>query len=352
MTRMKAKDMFRGLVAFPITPADHDGRVDVERLGRLLSRLRDAGIDSVGLLGSTGIYAYLTRSERRRAVEAAVECLDRRVPVMVGVGALRTGEAEDLARDAEKAGADGLLLAPVSYTPLLDEEVFQHFRAVARASALPICIYNNPSTTRFAFGAELIERLSATPGIAALKNPAGSADEVAAELAELRRRLPEDFAIGYSGDWNCAAALLAGGDAWYSVVAGLLPGPALKLTRAAQAGDRNEVDRLDGLFRPLWDLFREFGSLRVTYAMAELLGLSDSGSTPTDPPALLGRQRSSCQRPGRPRDRPTCPTCSDRPANRRKRRLIGSWVRGVRASHRRSRPGIEPRQPGLAHAPP
>jgi 4-hydroxy-tetrahydrodipicolinate synthase len=275
MTRMKAKGMFRGLVAFPITPADHDGRVDVECLGRILSRLRDAGIDSVGLLGSTGIYAYLVRSERRRAVEAAVECLDRRVPVMVGVGALRTDEADDLARDAEKAGADGLLLAPVSYTPLLDEEVFQHFRAVANASGLPICIYNNPSTTHFAFGAELIVRLSATPGIAALKNPAGSSDEVAVELAELRRCLPEDFAIGYSGDWNCAAALLAGGDAWYSVVAGLLPGPALKLTRAAQAGDRNEVDRLDGLFRPLWDLFREFGSLRVAYAMAELLGLSD-----------------------------------------------------------------------------
>ncbi|HET7410338.1 MAG TPA: dihydrodipicolinate synthase family protein, partial [Paracoccaceae bacterium] len=275
MTQGDPDCIFRGLSAFPITPSHPDGRVDVERLYRLLSRLRQAGVDSVGLLGSTGTYAYLSRTERRRAVEAAVECLDGRVPLIVGVGALRTDEAEALARDAEAAGADGLLLAPVSYTQLLDEEVFRHFQSVARASGLPVCIYNNPSTTHFTFGPALIERLSEVPGIVALKNPAPASVEVPAEIDGLRARLPEGFSIGYSGDWNCAAALLAGGDAWYSVVAGLLPDPALRLTRAAQAGNRSEVERLDWLFRPLWDLFREFGSLRVMYAAAEVLGVSD-----------------------------------------------------------------------------
>jgi 4-hydroxy-tetrahydrodipicolinate synthase len=267
--------MFRGLAAFPITPSHLDGRVDVERLGRLLSRLRDAEVDCIGLLGSTGTYAYLARAERRRAIEAAVECLGGHVPLLVGVGALRTDEAEALARDAEAAGANGLLLAPVSYTPLLAEEVLQHFRSVARASGLPVCIYNNPSTTHFTFDVALVSRLAETPGIVALKNPAGPRVEVAAEIDAFRSRLPGGFSIGYSADWNCAAALLAGAAAWYSVVAGLLPGPALKLTRAAEAGDRHEVDRLDGAFRPLWDMFRELGSLRVMYAAAELLGLSD-----------------------------------------------------------------------------
>lgn len=266
--------MFRGLSAFPITPADDGGRVDVEALGRLLSRLEGAGVDSVGLLGSTGTYAYLERAERRRATEAAVECLGRRIPVIVGVGALRTEQAQALARDAEAAGADGLLLAPVSYTPLLEEEVFQLFRDVANVTGLPICIYNNPSTTHFTFKPELIARLSEVSRISAVKNPAPA--EVGHEIARLRPLVGDAFAIGYSGDWNCAGALLAGADAWYSVVGGLLPEPALRLTRAAQAGDRRETERLDALFQPLWELFRTHGSLRVMYAAAGVLGLSDA----------------------------------------------------------------------------
>lgn len=263
--------LFRGLVAFPITPADEDGRVDVAGLQRLLERLGAAGVDGVGLLGSTGTYAYLSREERRRAVAAAVECLGDRVPIVVGAGALRTDTAALLARDAEAAGADGLLLAPVSYAPLLEEEVFQHFRAVAGASGLPICIYDNPTTTNFRFQPALVERLAALPRVAALKTPADPG--FAATLAALRARVPPDFAVGCSGDWAAADALLGGADAWHSVVGGLLPRPALALTRAAQAGDRAEAKRLDEVFRPLWELFRELSSLRVVYAAAEILGL-------------------------------------------------------------------------------
>src|SRR5690606_12099962 len=106
-------------------------------------------------------------------------------------------------------------------------------------------------------------------------NPAPAPAGIGAEIGDLRARLPAGFSIGYSGDWNCAAALLAGADAWHSVVAGLLPAPALALARAAQRGDRGEADRLDARLRPLWELFREFGSLRVIYAAAKILGLSD-----------------------------------------------------------------------------
>jgi len=268
--------LFHGLSAFPITPADERGQVDTKALARLLERLEAAQVDSVGLLGSTGTYAYLARPERRRAVEAAVECLGRRVPVIVGVGALRTDDAQDLARDAQAAGADGLLLAPVSYTPLTDEEVFQHFAAVAAVTDLPLCIYNNPGTTHFTFSDELVARLSAVPRIVAIKNPAPPPAEAAGSFEALRRKLPAGFAIGYSGDWHSAAAVLAGGVAWYSVLGGLLPRPALALLRAAQAGDAAEMRRIDATLEPLWELFRRFGSLRVIYAAANLLRLTDA----------------------------------------------------------------------------
>ncbi|WP_029029923.1 dihydrodipicolinate synthase family protein [Salinarimonas rosea] len=271
---MHQASLFRGLSAFPLTPIDADGHLQADVLGALLARIRSAGADSIGLLGSTGAYAYLSRAQRRETVRVAVECVGGKVPIIVGVGALRTDEAQALARDAEAAGADGLLLAPVSYTPLTDEEVFQHFVAVTEASRLPLCVYNNPATTRFSFGEMLLARLAALPSVVAVKMPYPASGDVESDLASLRAALPDGFAIGYSGDWGAADALLAGCDAWFSVVAGLLPAEALALTRAAQAGDVATTDRIDAAFRPLWELFKAHGSFRVVHAMAGALGIA------------------------------------------------------------------------------
>lgn len=284
--------MFHGLSAFPITPADAGGHVDATGLVRLVQNLAIAEVDSIGLLGSTGTYAYLSRAERRRAIEAAAGCLGGQLPLIVGIGALRTDDAQALARDAAAAGASGLLLAPVSYTPLTEDEVFQHFVAVAGATDLPLCIYNNPSTTHFTFSDALVERLASISNIAAVKNPAPPAAEARGRHEALRARVPATFAIGYSGDWNAPAAILAGGDAWYSVVGGLLPKPTLRLLRAAQAGNEAEVSRCNANFQPLWDLFKELGSLRVIYAAAAILG-----SCRTDPPKpILPLPHAACQR--------------------------------------------------------
>ncbi|SFJ28243.1 4-hydroxy-tetrahydrodipicolinate synthase [Albimonas pacifica] len=263
--------LFTGLSAFPLTPMDDEGRLDADLLGRTLDRIVTAGADSIGLLGSTGGYVYLTPEERKRTLRAAVECVDGRTPLIVGVGALRTDTAEDLARDAKAMGADGLLLAPVSYQPLTEEEVFRHFEAVA--GDLPLCIYNNPGTTRFSFSPDLIARLAEIPNVAAVKMPLPANGDYAGELRRLRAMTPGGFAIGYSGDWGAKDALLAGVDSWYSVAAGLLPGPALALVRAAQAGNAAEAERIDSAFQPLWALFREFGSYRVMFMLAEVLGI-------------------------------------------------------------------------------
>jgi 4-hydroxy-tetrahydrodipicolinate synthase len=271
--------LFRGLAAYPITPADAEGHVDVPALRRLVRRLVDAGVGSIGLLGSTGTYAYLSRPERRCAIEAAVDEAAGAVPIMAGVGALRTDEAVALARDAKAAGAGAGLLAPVSYTPITDEEVFVHFRTVAGEAGLPLCIYNNPGTTHFTFSVELEARLSGVEGVVAVKNPAPAAGEIDEKLAELRRRMPAGFSLGWSVDAHAAEALIAGGDVWHSVVAGLFPEPALAICRAAQAGDADEARRLNARLAPLWDLFTQFSSLRVVYAAAGALGLVSA-----DPP--------------------------------------------------------------------
>ncbi len=262
----------RGLSAFPITPSQDDGRVDTAALQTLIARLVSAGVDSIGLLGSTGSYPYFTRAERRRAMDAAMECAAGRVPVLVGVGALRTDDSVALAKDALNAGAVAGLLAPVSYAPLQDEEVFGHFAAVA-GTGLPLCIYNNPATTHFAFSTALVARLGAMPGVVAIKNPAPEPAESAASVAALRAILPPGFSVGFSVDWNAGAALLAGGDVWYSVLAGIYPAICLRLARAAQAGDTVEVTRMEARLAPLWALFKTYSSYRVIHLAAAMAGV-------------------------------------------------------------------------------
>jgi len=266
--------LFGGLSAFPLTPTDEEGRVDADALGGFLERIHAAGVDSIGLLGSTGGYAFLAREQRQRAVRVAVECIGGKAPLVVGVGALRTDEAQALARDARLAGADGLLLAPMSYAPLKDDEVFQHFLAVAEATDLPLCIYNNPTTTHFTFNDALICRLSNVANIVAVKMPLPADGDFAGEMARLRTMTPDAFTIGYSGDWGAADALLAGCDSWFSVIAGLLPVQALALTRAAQAGDAAAALRLNAAFEPLWILFKRHSSFRVMFVIADILGLA------------------------------------------------------------------------------
>ncbi|MFW7340925.1 dihydrodipicolinate synthase family protein [Pollutimonas sp. H1-120] len=267
--------LLQGLSAFPITPADKHGIVDTETLGMLVARLRDAEVDSICVLGSTGTYAYLSRRERRRGIQAALSHAGR-TPVMAGIGALRSDEVLALGKDAQEAGAAAVLLAPVSYTPLSDDEVFGLFETVAAQIDIPICIYNNPGTTHFAFSPELIGRLSALPGVIGAKNPVPDPENIAQQHAALKALVPTDFSLGYSGDWNAAEALLAGGEAWYSVAAGLFPEPCLAIVRAAQAGQADRARSLNAAMEPLWSLFRRFTSLRVMYAAANSLGVTQA----------------------------------------------------------------------------
>lgn len=284
--------LFHGLSAFPITPANAEGVVDAEAVMHLVGHLSKNGVDSIGLLGSTGTYAYLSRIERRHVLRAAVKAVGGKTPLIVGIGTLRTDDAQNLARDAAAEGADGLLMAPVSYTPLTQEEAYQHYAAVAAVTSLPLCIYNNPTTTHFSFGRELLARLADVPNIAAVKMPAPAEGKVAQELAELRASPIGKLSIGYSGDWIAAEALLAGCDGWFSVLGGFLPQLARTMVTAARAGHADVVSQCQKALLPVWRLFREFGSLRVAYAATNFLGLASAQPPlPLQPLSLQDQQR-------------------------------------------------------------
>ncbi|RUR34150.1 dihydrodipicolinate synthase family protein [Vreelandella nanhaiensis] len=265
--------MFTGLSAFPLTPMNEQGIREGEFSG-LVERLAKAQVDSIGVLGSTGSYAYLSREERARVTQLAVDSAGD-VPVIIGIGALRTRDVLALAEDAQKAGASGVLLAPVSYQKLTDDEVFSHYEAVCCSLSVPLCVYDNPGTTHFEFSDELHGRIAQLPQVRSIKIPPVSTDLNAARerVKRLRALVPEDVTLGISGDVVAATGLIAGCDSWYSVLGGLFPEKALAITRAAQAGDNQTAQRLSSELEPLWVLYREYGgSLRVIATMAEILG--------------------------------------------------------------------------------
>lgn len=284
--------MFSGLSAFPITPLNEDG-IDEAAYGRLVRRLAAAGVDSIGALGSTGCYPYLSRAERARAAQLAVEHADG-VPVMVGIGALRTRDVLALAEDAQKAGARAVLLAPMSYHALTEDEVYGLYQAVTRDLSIPLCVYDNPGTTRFNFSDELHGRIAQLPNIGSIKIPGVPAEPAAAErVARLRALIPASVTLGVSGDWFGAAGMNAGCEAWYSVIGGLFPRTTLAIARAAQAGDAAEATRLSERLRPYWDLIAKHGgSLRVTASALDILGLVPGACLPLPLKALPDAERA------------------------------------------------------------
>lgn len=273
--------MFTGLSAFPLTPVTNAG-FDEPGFVRILERITSAGADSIGVLGSTGSYAYLTRLQRSR-IAAIAKSHAGNIPVMVCVGSVSTDEVLRLADDAQTVGADALLLPPVSYQTLKDDEVFGLFETLMQHVSVPVCIYDNPGTTRFEFSDELHGRIARLPGIRSVKIPGVPSSPVDAKVRvqRLKSKLPEGVTIGISGDASAATGLNAGCEVWYSVCGGLFPLTAKEITDAAARGEHERVVQLSERLQPLWGLFRKHGgSIRVMAAAAGVLGLTETDCLP------------------------------------------------------------------------
>lgn len=275
---------FTGLNAYLLTPL-RDGRPDPGALERLAGRAVHAGVDAVAVLGSTGVGAYLGGADRAETVRRAVAAAGP-VPVLAGVSALRTEDAVRHAEDAAAAGAAGLLLSAMTYQPLTEDEVVGLFADVGAATGLPVVLYDNPTTTHVAMTERMYTRVAAAAPVHDVKIPGRSEDDEAATRARvgrIRAALPPGTGVGISGDAVATAGLLAGCDAWHSVLGGTLPRTAASLTRDAVAADEALRDRArDATARlePLWAMMRAHGSLRVMAAVAAHLGLADVDCLP------------------------------------------------------------------------
>jgi 4-hydroxy-tetrahydrodipicolinate synthase len=288
--------MFKGLSAFPLTPLEN-GKVDEKAFISLVERLAHAGVDSIGALGSTGSYAYLTLEQRKHITKLAISAAAG-IPVMTSIGSVRFDDVLQCAEDAQKAGVSGVLMAPVSYQRLTEEEVYDLYSRVTRELSVPLCVYDNPATTGFHFTDELLIAIADLPNVGSVKLgslPSGH-DEASVHLENLRSRFPAGVTIGISGDGQSAAGLLAGCEVWYSVIAGLYPEFFLKLARAARAGDVELTHQMNDPLRPLWAFFQRHGSLRVVATIAELNRIVQLPALPLPLKTLQGSERDALQK--------------------------------------------------------
>lgn len=288
--------MFTGLSAFPLTPLI-DGEIAEASFVSLIESLADAGVNSIGALGSTGSYAYLTREQRLRATRLAVNAAAG-IPVMTSIGHVSTDEVMRLAEDAQNAGVSGVLLAPVSYQRLTSDEVFRLYDRVSTELSVPLCIYDNAATTGFEFTDELLVALSHLNNIGSIKigDLPASWNEALERVGSLKSRVSEGVTIGISGDAQSASGMIAGCDVWYSVLGGLFPHYSLSLAQAALSKDESETHQLNTALEPLWVFYRRHGSLRVIATVAELLGTVPSPCLPFPLQTLMGKERSALEK--------------------------------------------------------
>ncbi|WP_163391856.1 dihydrodipicolinate synthase family protein [Enterovibrio norvegicus] len=149
-----------GIISYPITPFSADERsINFEVLGETLEHLIDNDSDAIAPLGSTGESAYLSLDEWRRVADFTIQKVGGRVPVIVGISELTTLQAISKARYAESIGADGVMIIPVSYWKLTDQEIFNYYQEISDAISLPIMVYNNPATSGIDMSPELLVRM-------------------------------------------------------------------------------------------------------------------------------------------------------------------------------------------------
>jgi 4-hydroxy-tetrahydrodipicolinate synthase len=270
---MNSNVPFRGIIAYPTTPFTADNTVDLLTYRHLVERLVVSGSHGIAPLGSTGVLPYLTDEERDAVTEATLQQVAGRLPVLVGVSHLTTAGVVRHARFAEQAGAAAVMVIPMSYWKLTDDEIFQHFDRVASAISVPIMAYNNPATGGLDMSPALLKRLLEIPNVTMIKESSGDVQRMQA----LRQLLGEDVAFYNGSNPLALAAFAAGATGWCTAAPNLIPELNLRLYEAVQRQDLAEARQLFYQQFELLQFIVAKGLPRTIKAGLELLGQEAGG---------------------------------------------------------------------------
>jgi 4-hydroxy-tetrahydrodipicolinate synthase len=279
---------FTGVGTALITPFTPSGALDEAALRQLVARQIDAGIHFLVPCGTTGETPTLSAAERRRVVEITAAAADGRAGVLAGAGGYDTHEVIESVREMTRAGAQGILSVTPYYNRPSQEGLFQHYRAIADTTSLPIVIYNVPGRTGCNVEPATLARLAEIPNIVGVKEASGNM----AQMADVCRLVPADFVV-LSGDDALALPLMAiGGRGIISVASNEVPAEMVQMIEAAERGDFAEARRWHQRLMPIMQInFVEANPMPVKFAMAAM-GLCELiYRLPMVPPRPISQER-------------------------------------------------------------
>jgi 4-hydroxy-tetrahydrodipicolinate synthase len=280
----------QGIYPPTVTPLQSDETIDETGLRRLLQYLLHNGVHGLYLLGSTGELPALRDSEKRRAMEITVDEVQSRVPIIVGVFAESTKRTLDNIRIAQACKVDAVAVTPPYYYPSGGEaEQIAHFRACAEASAVPVVIYNIPSTTKVMMAAETIAKLAEVPNIIGIKDSSGDWPHMLKILSYLKDN--EQFSVLVGSPVLTATHVLMGGDGAVMGVGNMDPAACVAIYNAAQKHNMEEVWEGQRRIFALMRLLRFGNNIVCLKTALELLGICQSHAcAPLQPLNETGRQ--------------------------------------------------------------
>ena len=237
---------------FPATTTQftRDERLDVAATQKVVSALIDEGVNGIICMGTVGENCSLSAEEKRTVLAAVKEVAHGRVPVLSGVAENTTALAARYARDAEKAGIDGLMLLPAMVYKSNRRETLHHYRTVAQATALPIMVYNNPVSYGVDITVEMFGELTDLANIVAIKE----SSEDTRRLTDLRRAHGDRFVLFCGVDDIVLECLMLGATGWVSGLTNAFPRESVALYRLAMAGRHAEALAIYRWFMPLLHL--------------------------------------------------------------------------------------------------
>lgn len=278
------RDFWSRVFTFLPTPTKDDGEmIDEDRLLEVIEHQIENGVDGVCIFGSTGGNGSFSHEEMKAATRLATRHANGRISIIAGTGARTTAGCISLSRHAEEVGCDGIMVLPVSYWPLAQDEVFEHYQRVASSVGIPICVYNNPWTTGVDMKPEFLARLAQLPNISCIKESTGDLSRITAI------RLLTNDSVALIAGWESTSlqAFMAGATGWAPVCTNFAPRQAMAFFEAAvRKGDASRARMLwDRLF-PICEFICAKSHIRVAHTGLDVLGRPVG--TPRRPIRMLG----------------------------------------------------------------
>lgn len=260
----------KGIIPAVVTPMTESGEINEQALGTIVDYLIERGVHGIFALGTTGEFWALSRAEKERMCRLTVEIVQGRVPVCLGTCSNYTGEAIELAQCAREAGADFVsILSPFFVTPN-EDELFDHYAAVAEAVDIPIMLYSNPQRTHVPMPTSLVERLAATyPNIVGIKDSSGDLTQTMDYIAAC----PEDFSVMCGRDSIILSVLQNGGAGAVAASANAVPDLVVGIYDSFTKGDLERARELQFKLLTLRKAFTLGTFPAIIKAAMNLIGL-------------------------------------------------------------------------------